>query len=82
MMTTNNMKRLARLVEMEVKKELQNGKLRENMDRIHTIDDLAEILGYRDSDEFFGDNPGAVEAVITWATGMRVFRSKLDKYYG
>lgn len=42
-----------------------------------TMGELIDTLGYEDIDEFFNDNPGAVEAILDWAVGVPEFQAKM-----
>jgi hypothetical protein len=41
------------------------------------LEELANILGYDSIDDFFQDNPGAVEVVLDWAQSIPEFMEKL-----
>jgi hypothetical protein len=42
------------------------------------VEDLAYALDYEGYDTFFQDNPGAVTAVLDWASGIPEFRAKME----
>ena len=41
------------------------------------VEELIDALEYETMDEFFNDNPGAVEAIMSWATSVPEFRQKM-----
>jgi hypothetical protein len=57
-----------------------NKRLNESAGPLRDIEDLVEILGYNNTTSFFDDNPGAFEAVVTWASRIKEFQSMLDDY--
>lgn len=55
-------------------------KLNESFGPLRDIEDLVKILGYNNTTSFFDDNPGAFEAVVTWASRRKEFQTMLDDY--
>lgn len=65
----------------ELIKTALKGPVKEGYYGTSDIENVTESLGYSDLNEFFNDNPGAMEALTAWIENIPEFRKKLENNF-
>lgn len=70
---------LRQMIRESVKKMISETKSLNEYSGDSGLEELLEVLGYSDVMDFFEDNSGAVEAVISWAESIPQLRQKMKQ---
>jgi hypothetical protein len=70
---------LRNLIRESIKKMISETKSLNEYSGDSGLEELIEVLGYSDVMDFFEDNSGAVEAVISWAESIPQLRQKMKQ---